>query len=94
MNGSTSRETDGNPLYTFGLLAGGLLLGAGIMRLPYSFGWEEKNCLNCDFEGIGYSALDNLGTLPAADYSLGMVVAGFLLLVVINANAWRRTGGY
>ena len=40
------------------------------------------------------SGIDNLGLLPAADYSIGLVVAGVLVLVVLNAGAWRRTGGY
>ena len=94
MSTSSSRETDGNLLYTVGLLAGGLVLGFGIMMLPWSFGWDGGECLNCDFRGIGYTALDNLGTLPAADFSIGMIVLGFLTLVAINATAWRRTGGY
>ena len=98
MSTSSSRETDGNLVYTIGLLAGGLFLGFGIMLLPFSFGWREtgRNCFNCDFQGIGNTALDNVGILstPAADWSIGMVVLGFLTLVAINAGAWRRTGGY
>lgn len=104
MSAAGPRETDGNLLYTAGLLGGGLVLGFGVLALPRSFGWVGGDCpqygegmpmgLNCDFEAIGYSAIDNLGTLPASDYSIGMIVAGFLLMVAINASAWRRTGGY
>lgn len=99
--------TDGNLLYAAGLLTGGLVLGSGIMMLPWSFGWATTkdpvtgdvmpaagDCLNCDLGGTGFSALDNLGTLGLADYSIGMIVLGFLVLVVINASAWQRTGGY
>jgi hypothetical protein len=91
---SSSQESDGNVVYLFGLLAGGLILGFGLRSLYWSFGWREDSCLNCDFTSIGFTATDNLGLLPAADYSIGMVVAGVLVLVVLNASAWRRTGGY
>ena len=94
MSAPSSRESDGNLAYTVGLIGGGLVLGYGIMMLPWSFGWAEGECLNCDFRGIGFTALDNLTTLPASDYSIGMIVAGFLLMVALNAGAWRRTGGY
>lgn len=94
MSAQGPRETDGNLLSTIGLIGGGLLIGYGVMALPKSFGWAGGKCLNCDFEKIGFSALDNLGTLPASDYSIGMIVAGFLLMVAINASAWSRTGGY
>ena len=91
--GVSNQETGNNLWYLFGLLGGGLILGFGIMWLPWSFGWKE-GCLNCDLGGTGFTGLDNLSPLPAADYSLGMVVFGVLTLVALNAGAWRRTGGY
>lgn len=105
MSAAGPRESDGNLLYTAGLIGGGLVLGYGVMALPLSFGWTGGDCadqyaeghpmgLNCDIEAVGYTGLDNLGTLPASDYSIGMIVAGFLLMVAINASMWRRTGGY
>lgn len=91
---STPQDTEGGLVYLFGLLAGGLILGFGLRSLYWSFGWREGECLSCDFASIGFTATDNLSLLPAADYSIGMVVAGVLVLVYLNANAWKRTGGY
>jgi hypothetical protein len=86
-------DTEGSLVYLVGLLAGGLVLGFGVRSLYFSFGWPT-NCLNCDFTQVGFSGVDNLRLLPAADYSIGLVVAGVLVLVALNAVAWRRTGGY
>ena len=88
-----AEDTEGSLVYLVGLLAGGLILGFGIRSLYWSFGWPE-DCLNCDLARAGFTGLDNLHLLPAADYSIGLVVAGVLVLVALNAVAWRRTGGY
>ncbi|MCB9685239.1 MAG: hypothetical protein H6738_06540 [Alphaproteobacteria bacterium] len=87
-------QEESNIVYLVGLLAGGLVLGFGIRSLYWSFGWGGGECLNCDLRKVGFDGIDNLGLLPAADYSIGLVVAGVLILVVLNAGAWRRTGGY
>ncbi|MBX2803619.1 MAG: hypothetical protein KTR31_38430 [Myxococcales bacterium] len=96
MSASSSDVAEGNIWYLLGLLTGGLVLGFGVMNLPYSFGrtGPKGNCFNCEQAVTGFSAIDNITTLPAADYSIGMVVAGLLMLVALNAGAWRRTGGY
>jgi hypothetical protein len=80
--------------YLAGFILGGLCLGFGIRSLYPSFGWSQAPCLNCDLENIGFSGLDNIGLLAAADYSIGLIVLGILVLVGLNAGAWRRTHGY
>jgi hypothetical protein len=89
-----SNDREGSLVYLIGLLSGGLILGFGILSLYWSFGWPGHECLNCNLAEVGFSGLDNIALLPAADYSIGLVVAGVLVLVVLNAGAWRRTGGY
>ena len=92
MEGQT---TPGNHkiLYVIGLPLGGLLLGFGIVNLYYSFGWDGGP-MGQNFQGVGFSGVDNIGLLPAADYSIPMVVMGIMVLVALNAVAWRHTGGY
>lgn len=82
-----------NLLHAFGLIAGGLCLGFGLLSLYYSFG-ADGYVLNGNAAAVGFSGLDNIGLRPAAEYSIGMVVAGMLVLILLNAGAWRRTGGY
>lgn len=94
MSASSPQQSDGNILHLVGLLVGGLVLSFGIMALPWSFGWEGHECLNCDFAGVGFTGLDNIGTLAAADYGPGLIALGLLTLIALNASAWRRTGGY
>lgn len=89
----SQNENESQIVYLVGLIAGGLILGFGIRSLYWSFG-PTYECLNCDLATSGYTGLDNLTLLPAADYSIGLVVLGVLILVVLNAGAWRRTGGY
>ncbi len=90
-----SSDNDGNLVYVIGLIAGGLTLGFGVRSLYGSFGWPGGP-LNGEgaFKSVGFSGIDNIALLPPADYSIGMVVAGVLVLVVLNASAWKRTGGY
>jgi hypothetical protein len=94
MSAEPTPDREGNLIYVVGMIAGGVILGFGIRSLYWSFGWAGHECMNCELDQVGYSGLDNLGLLPAADYSIGMVVAGLLVLVVLNAGAWRRTHGY
>ena len=86
-------QEDGNPFYVIGLPLGGLTLGAGLVCLYFSFGWE-RGWLNQNIGEAGFSGIDNLGLLPPADYSFGLIVLGALILVFLNATAWRRTNGY
>jgi len=88
-------------IYMAGLILGGLVLGFGIVSLYYSFGREarfggvgEVGTLNGQFANVGFTGLDNIAVLSAADYSIGMVVAGVAMLVLLNANAWKYTDGY
>lgn len=87
-------QEDSNLDYLVGLLSGGLVLGFGIRSLYWSFGWSGGECLNCDLARVGFDGVDNLGLLPAADYSIGPLVLGVMMLITLNATAWRRTGGY
>jgi hypothetical protein len=91
---SAPKQEDWNLDYVVGLLSGGLVLGFGIRSLFWSFGWSGGECLNCDLARVGYDGIDNLSLLPAADYSIGLVVLGVMMLITLNATAWRRTGGY
>lgn len=81
-------------LFMGGLVLAGLALGYGVRTLYWSIGWPGHPCLNCDLANVGASGIDDLGWLPAADYSIGFVVGGVLLMLYLNATAWRRTGGY
>lgn len=75
------------------LIAGGLLLGTGIVHLITSFGWEGGG-FNSNFALIGFHGLDNISVLPDAQFSVPLVVIGALLLIIANATAWKQTDGY
>ncbi len=83
----------GNLKYALGLPGGGLLLGFGLVLLWYSFGIPEGAMAN-HLGSLGSSGLDDITMLGAADFSIGMIVAGALTMVAFNAFAWRDTGGY
>lgn len=86
-------SNDHNLPYVFGLLGGGLLLGAGIIMLWYSFGIPEGS-MHDHLSSLGASGLDQIGTLPASNYSIGLILLGAIIMIGLNAVAWRRTGGY
>lgn len=90
---SESKASDGNLLYILGLPGGGLLLGFGVLLLYYSFGYEGGNMAD-HLNELGASGVDQLALLDAADYSIGMVVAGAVFMIFLNAGAWKHTGGY
>lgn len=90
---SDELKNDVNAMHLLLLIAGGLLLGTGLLNLYYAFGWTGGD-LNSNFELTGFSALDNIGLLPGAEFHIALVVAGALCMIIANATAWRRTGGY
>lgn len=77
-----------------GWIFGGLCLALGFVLLYYSFGSSVPGDLNGNFHDVGFSALDNIALKPAADFSFGLLAAGALTMVFLNATAWKSTGGY
>ena len=99
MGHDTYANEDGNIVYLFGLIGAGVLLGTGIVGLFYSFGFDAgqesyRTPLNSDAAAVGFNGLDNIGLLSAGEFSIGLVVAGILLMVILNAGAWKSTNGY
>lgn len=80
-------------LYLGLFLVGGLCTGAGILNLYWSFG-RETGTLNSDHATVGFSGMDDIQLLQAADFSIPLVVVGFCCLVIANATAWKETDGY
>ena len=75
------------------LVIAGVLIGSGVIALYFSFGadgWE----LGQDFARSGFTGLDDLGPLPASSFSIGLIATGIVMMVGLNASAWRNTGGY
>ncbi|MBW1880017.1 MAG: hypothetical protein JRI25_18200 [Deltaproteobacteria bacterium] len=92
-----NRETNGVsetfPAHFALFILGGLCVGAGLLSLYWSFGWDG-GALNSNYAATGFSGLDNISALDASDYSIPLVVVGISCLVYANAIAWRYTGGY
>jgi len=93
MSEAGERNEQGNLVYLISLLIAGIVLGFGLLSLLYSFG-SPAGPLNQTFEVVGFSGVDDLWLLPPADYSIGLIVAGMMAMVLLNATAWKRTGGY
>lgn len=93
MSEAGEHNEQGNLVYVLGLLLAGLVLGFGLLSLLWSFG-SPAGPLNQNFEVVGFSGNDDLWLLPPADYSFGLIVAGAMAMVLLNATAWKRTGGY
>ncbi len=74
-------------------IIGGLCTGTGIINLYWSFGWEGGP-VNTNLSAVGSSAMDNISLLPAADFSIPLVVIGVFCLILANATAWKETDGY
>lgn len=96
---SLPEPKENNTMHLGLYIAGGLGLGAGILNLYWSFGWDPSTegvrvGMNEGFAGTGFSALDNIGLLPHADFSIPLIVFGLCCLVIANATAWKETGGY
>jgi hypothetical protein len=82
-------------------LVGGLCTGAGVVNLYYCFGSDADSAtdfahqgMNTNLAQVGFSAMDNLRALPAAEFSLPLIIVGVACLVLANANAWKETDGY
>ncbi len=93
-NTHSSNSESSAQLFWLLLIPAGLVLGFGIIILPWSYGWDGGECLNCDFSGIGSTALDNLGPLDAFNLAPGLITLGVLVLVILNSQAWKYTDGY
>jgi hypothetical protein len=99
MSDDTYANEDGNVVYLFGLIGAGMLLGTGIVGLYYSFGFDAgqesfRTPMNSNLTEVGFSGLDNIGLLTAGEFSIGLVFAGILAMVILNRTAWKSTGGY
>lgn len=90
---SKPQNSEASLVYIAGLITGGLTLGFGLRSLYWSFGMPG-NCLNCALDVVGSNGLDDLQLLPAANYSIGLIVLGVILMVALNHAAWRYTDGY
>lgn len=89
-----SAETQEQPNMRYLLLVpAGLLLGTGIVLMYYAMGWEQSH-LNQDLAHVGFSGLDNISLLWAADLGPPLIVAGLCLMVWLNSTAWKYTDGY
>jgi hypothetical protein len=93
MSDHSAPADDLNLPYVFGLLGGGLSLGFGVIMLWYSFG-HPAGPMADHLGPVGFSGLEQIQRLGAADYSIGFIVLGAVIMVLLNAGAWRRTGGY
>jgi hypothetical protein len=97
MASETTTEEDGGLLHIFLLLGGGLCIGFGVVNLYFAFGYEvdgERVGLNQDLTSVGFSGLDNISRLAAADFAIPMIIVGVVLMIIANATAWKKTGGY
>jgi hypothetical protein len=88
-----SQNNEASLVYIAGLITAGLTLGFGIRSLYWSFGMPG-NELNLALDAVGANGLDNLQLLPAANYSIGLIVLGATVMVALNHAAWRYTDGY
>lgn len=93
MSAPAAETSTGNQNLYLLLVPAGLSVGAGVVLLYYSVGWEQGD-LNQNLAGAGFTGLDNLGALWAMDFSLGFIVLGVVTMVALNASAWKLTGGY
>ena len=92
---ATTEDTfeDPNILHFILLIGGGLCTGTGILNLYWSFGWEGAD-INANNAEIGFNGIDNFQLLAAADYAIPLLVVGLFSMIIANATAWKRTGGY
>ena len=88
-----TKNSEASLVYIVGVITAGLTLGFGIRSLYWSFGMPA-NELNLALDVVGANGLDELQLLPAANYSIGLIVLGVTLMVALNHAAWRYTDGY
>jgi len=80
-------------VYIIGLITAGITLGFGLRSLYWSFGLPHTP-QNQALALVGFTGLDNMQLLPAANYSFGLIVLGVIVMVALNHFAWRYTDGY
>lgn len=90
---ATTPAAKPNMIYVPLYIAGGALLGTGILNLYWSFGQPGKE-LNSDFRAVGFDGIDNISLLASFDWALPAIIAGLACLVIANMNAWKETDGY
>lgn len=93
---TTSRD-ELHPIYLALFIIGGLCTGTGILNLWWSFGYADApltDNVSMHLDKIGNTALDNIGLLETADFSIPLVIVGVACLVIANATAWKETDGY
>lgn len=94
MSGADTHDGPGlHPLHLALYLFGGGAIGAGLIQMYWSFGWDQGS-LNSDFAAVGFNGLDNIQFLPGVEIAMALVVVGVVCLVFGNATAWKDTGGY
>ena len=86
-------DSDASLVFIIGLITAGLTLGFGLRSLYWSFGLPHS-AQNQQLALVGFSGLDNVSLLPAANYSFGLIVLGVIVMVTLNHFAWRYTDGY
>mgnify|MGYP004382257587 CR=1 FL=1 len=98
---AADKDTDSTVTHLVLLIMGGLCTGIGILNMYYSFGWAQgytnsnaRIPMNTDFEGVGFSGLDNIYLLSSSTLAIPLVIVGVFMMVSANSTAWRQTGGY
>ncbi len=84
-------------------VSGGVCCAIGLLSLIYSFGptYTEGNCPSPSCAGIntalslaGWDAMADIGLKDPAFIAIPMLGLGMMVLVGMNAVAWKQTGGY
>lgn len=78
---------------TLGWLLGGVLLATGIITLMFSFDSGGAD-IALSLERVGWDAVGDVGPNANFPYAMACIVLGAALVIPLNANQWRHTGGY
>lgn len=78
---------------TFLWILGGLLCGAGIMTLLFSFGAPYGD-FNQNISSAGWDGIGDIGLTARAPLAFAGILIGAPILIGLNATAWKQTGGY
>lgn len=74
-------------------ILGGLLCAAGFFALLFSFGAEYGDFAT-SLSAAGWDGMGDIGTTSFFPIALTCIGLGAPILVVLNATAWKQTGGY